>query len=83
MAKADKDIAQLWQLGSTDKLIHRQMAHASTAIKRVAFLLREYKGADAGWVQSAEEAEVAARVLQNWMWALRKQEHKRRCKNGQ
>lgn len=46
MAKADKDIAQLWQLGSTDKLIHRQMAHASTAIKRVAFLLREYKGAD-------------------------------------
>ena len=83
MAKADKDIAQLWQLGSTDKLIHRQMAHASTAIKHVAFLLREYKGADAGWGRAQRRQRGAARVLQNWMWARRKQEHKRRCKNGQ
>lgn len=54
-----------------DKLLHKRMAQAKTALRKVAAALRDYK--DGKWLAHADQASGAADVMQDWMNQLEKE----------
>jgi len=63
---------KVWELDWRDKSIHRHMALAATQLRKVARSIRDYKTSPE-WLQHAEEAEGAARIMKTWMEELKKE----------
>ena len=60
-----------WQLDYKDKAIHRHMSFATTQLRKVTRLLREYKSNSPEWQKHADEAEKAAKDIGTWLEAIR------------